>query len=112
MTPFLLSAVYLHRFLFSTFYLQSACNVHTLTLSMASCRLTNGLLMCEEWGNCMEQMQLALQTLLKVIQMDLFGLFLISPSWLTQNRPAFSSAGRPAIDKWPLCAHACPALRA
>lgn len=35
MTPFLLSAVYLHRFLFSTFYLQSACNVHTLTLSMA-----------------------------------------------------------------------------
>lgn len=82
MTPFLLSAVCLPRFLFSTFYLQGACNARTrsLALSMASCRLTNGLLMCEEWGNCMEQMQLAPRTLLKVIQMDLFGLFLISPS--------------------------------
>lgn len=50
--------------------------MHALTLSMASCRLTNGLLMCKEVGNWKAHMQMPQQTLLKVIQMDLFGLLL------------------------------------
>lgn len=67
-----------------SFFPHFICRV-LVTCTLSHCRwLAAGWLMVcwcvRSWGNCMEQMQLALQALLKVLQMDSFGLFLILPS--------------------------------